>query len=68
MKIYAETPRLLLRELLLSDIDGMYELDSDPDVPLSGQYSRYKQGAAYWCDRFDPKAIYRKRDWPVGSN
>lgn len=32
MKIFIESERLLLRELLLSDIDGMYELDSDPEV------------------------------------
>ena len=29
---YIETERLILRELRLSDIDGMFELDSDPDV------------------------------------
>jgi len=32
MKIYAETERLILRELLPSDVDGMFELDSDPEV------------------------------------
>jgi len=32
MKIFAETERLLLREMFPSDVDGMYELDSDPDV------------------------------------
>lgn len=32
MKIFAETKRLLLREILPTDINGMYELDSDPDV------------------------------------
>lgn len=32
MKIFAETERLLLREILPTDIDGMYELDSDPEV------------------------------------
>jgi ribosomal-protein-alanine N-acetyltransferase len=32
MKIFAETERFILREILPSDIDGMYELDSDPDV------------------------------------
>lgn len=32
MKIFAETDRFLLRELLPSDIDGMFELDSDPEV------------------------------------
>jgi hypothetical protein len=30
VKIYAETERLFLREILLTDIDGMFELDSDP--------------------------------------
>jgi ribosomal-protein-alanine N-acetyltransferase len=32
MNIFAETERFILREILPSDIDGMYELDSDPDV------------------------------------
>ena len=32
MKIFVETDRLILREILPTDVDGMYELDSDPDV------------------------------------
>jgi len=32
MKIFVETERLLLREILPTDLDGMYELDSDPEV------------------------------------
>lgn len=32
MKIFAETQRLILREMLPSDVDGMFELDSDPEV------------------------------------
>lgn len=32
MQLFIETERLLLRELLPSDIEGMYELDSDPEV------------------------------------
>ncbi|MDW5289626.1 GNAT family N-acetyltransferase [Formosa sp. PL04] len=32
MNIFAETERFILREILPSDIDGMYELDSDPEV------------------------------------
>lgn len=32
MKIFAETERLILREMLPSDIEGMFELDSDPEV------------------------------------
>ena len=32
MKIFAETERHILREILPSDIDGMFELDSDPEV------------------------------------
>ncbi|MBK8554404.1 MAG: GNAT family N-acetyltransferase [Lewinellaceae bacterium] len=32
MTIYTETPRLLLRELLPTDDQGMFELDSDPAV------------------------------------
>lgn len=31
-KLFVETERLILREILPSDIDGMFELDSDPDV------------------------------------
>lgn len=32
MKIFIETERLILREILPTDIDGMFELDSDPEV------------------------------------
>ena len=32
MKIYAETDRLILREILPSDAESFYELDSDPAV------------------------------------
>ena len=32
MKIILETERLILREIELSDADGMFELDSDPSV------------------------------------
>lgn len=32
MKIFVETERLILREILLSDVDGIFELDSDPQV------------------------------------
>lgn len=31
-KIFAETERFILREILPSDVDGMFELDSDQDV------------------------------------
>ncbi|OMQ08074.1 GNAT family N-acetyltransferase [[Flexibacter] sp. ATCC 35103] len=34
MKEPIETDRLILRELLLSDVDGMFELDSNPNVHL----------------------------------
>lgn len=34
MKIFAETPRLILREIELSDAEGMFQLDSDPEVHL----------------------------------
>ncbi|WP_316635642.1 GNAT family N-acetyltransferase [uncultured Flavobacterium sp.] len=34
MKEPIETERLLLRELQLSDVDGMFELDSNPNVHL----------------------------------
>jgi RimJ/RimL family protein N-acetyltransferase len=32
MTFYIETDRLILRELRISDLDGMFELDSDPEV------------------------------------
>ena len=32
MKIFVETNRLILREIIATDIDAMYELDSDPEV------------------------------------
>lgn len=32
MKVFAETERLILREILPTDIEGMFELDSDPMV------------------------------------
>jgi RimJ/RimL family protein N-acetyltransferase/GNAT superfamily N-acetyltransferase len=32
IKVFAETERLLLREILPSDVDAMFELDSDPEV------------------------------------
>lgn len=32
MKIFAETERLILREILPTDIEGLFELDSDPEV------------------------------------
>ncbi len=32
MKIYIETERLLIREIELTDVDDMFEMDSDPEV------------------------------------
>lgn len=32
MKLFKETDRFILREILPEDADGMFELDSDPDV------------------------------------
>ena len=32
MKIVVETPRLILREIMPDDAEGMFELDSDPEV------------------------------------
>jgi len=32
MKIFAETERLILREILPDDVEGFFELDSDPEV------------------------------------
>lgn len=34
MKIFAETDRLILRELMPSDVEDFYEMDSDPAVHL----------------------------------
>ncbi|MBK9107643.1 MAG: GNAT family N-acetyltransferase [Saprospiraceae bacterium] len=32
MKIFVETERFILREIVPTDIEGLYELDSDPEV------------------------------------
>lgn len=32
MEVFTETKRLILRKLVLSDLDGMFELDSNPEV------------------------------------
>lgn len=32
MKIYLETPRLIIRKIELTDVDDMFEMDSDPEV------------------------------------
>ena len=32
MKIFTETPRLLLREIIHTDLDNLFEMDSDPEV------------------------------------
>lgn len=32
MHIYAETARLILREIVSTDVDALFELDSDPEV------------------------------------
>ena len=32
MKFHIETKRLILRELRLTDLEGMFELDSNPEV------------------------------------
>lgn len=32
MRIFTETNRLLLREILPTDVDGLFELDNDPEV------------------------------------
>jgi ribosomal-protein-alanine N-acetyltransferase len=32
MEIFAETERLILRKILPTDVDGLFELDSDPEV------------------------------------
>jgi [ribosomal protein S5]-alanine N-acetyltransferase len=31
-KIFIETERLILREIVPTDVDGLFELDSDPEV------------------------------------
>ncbi|MTH18133.1 GNAT family N-acetyltransferase [Flavobacterium sp. LC2016-01] len=50
MKNPIETERLLLRELLLSDVDGMFELDSNPNVHIflgNKPVTTIEQSAAY---------------------
>jgi len=32
MKIFIETERLIIREILPEDVDGMFEMDADPEV------------------------------------
>ena len=32
MNIFVETERLILREILPTDVEGLFELDSDPEV------------------------------------
>lgn len=32
MKIFAETDRFIVREILTTDVDGLFELDADPEV------------------------------------
>lgn len=32
MRIFTETNRLILREILPTDVDGLFELDNDPEV------------------------------------
>jgi [ribosomal protein S5]-alanine N-acetyltransferase len=34
MKTFAETERLILREILPTDVDDFFEMDSDPDVHI----------------------------------
>lgn len=34
MEIFAETERLILRELMPTDAEGMFEMDRDPEVHL----------------------------------
>jgi len=48
MKIYLETERLILREILPTDIDGMFELDANPEVHkyLGNNTIKTKQEAA----------------------
>lgn len=48
MKIFAETERLILREILPTDVDGFFDMDSDPDVHiyLGNQPLQTKEQAA----------------------
>ena len=32
MKIFLETERFILREIIPTDVDGLFQLDSDPEV------------------------------------
>ncbi|OIV43865.1 GNAT family N-acetyltransferase [Flavobacterium johnsoniae] len=50
MKNPIETERLLLREVLFSDVDGMFELDSNPNVHIylgNKPVTTIEQSAAY---------------------
>ncbi len=46
MKIFAETKRLILREIVPSDVVGLFELDSDPEVHkyLGNRQAQDRQG------------------------
>ncbi|PIF71783.1 GNAT family N-acetyltransferase [Flavobacterium sp. 2] len=50
MKKPIETERLLLREVIISDVDGMFELDSNPNVHIyigNKPVTTIEQSAAY---------------------
>ncbi len=50
MKDPIETERLLLREVIISDVDGMFELDSNPNVHIyigKKPVTTIEQSAAY---------------------
>ncbi len=34
MKVFVETQRLILREIIPEDVHNMFEMDADPDVHL----------------------------------
>ena len=41
MKVLAETERLIIREILLTDVDEMFELHSDPEVHTAAAAGTY---------------------------
>lgn len=68
MKIFTETPRLLLREIVLSDAEGMFTLDSDPEVhrylggkPV-GSLEESRKIIAFIRDQYETNGIGR---WAV---
>ncbi|RZW55920.1 MAG: N-acetyltransferase [Flavobacteriaceae bacterium] len=65
MKLYIETDRLILREILPTDVEGMFELDSDPLVhkylgnhPISTKEEAHKI-IEYIREQYDKRGVGR---------